>query len=70
MELGDQPVLEGAPDPFYAAFRLGCVGQGEPDAQLLQGPAQLCVVTPASQLLLQAIRLFGGALEDAMPVAV
>ena len=69
-QLRDQAVLEATPDALYAAFRLGGVGQDEPDVQLLQGPTELGGVAPASQLLGKALGLFGRALEDAMPVTV
>ena len=67
---GDQPVLEGAPEPLYPSLSLWGAGQDEIDVQLLQGPAELRGGASASELLGQALRLLGRALEDAVPVAV
>ena len=68
--LRDQAVLEGTPRPLDTPLGLGGVGEDELNAQLLQGSAELGGITPAAQLFLQGLGLFGRVLENAMPVAV
>jgi hypothetical protein len=78
-ELCHQAVLEGAPQPLDAPFGLPGgqtglrrEGKDRSDAQLVKGPAELSglALPPDLSGLLQGFQLLGGALEDAVAVAV
>ena len=62
--------MEGVPGALFPSLSLRCVGHDEADVQLLQCPAELGGVASASKLLVEALGLFGGALEEAVPVVV
>jgi hypothetical protein len=68
-QLGGQPVLQGAPEPFDAAFGLGRAGRDVADGELLEDAAEVGGVLGAQELLLQGpVRVIAD--EDVQAIAI
>ena len=69
-EFDDQAILEGAKEPFYAAFALRR-GRGDPtDPEFLEHPPDLGRGEVAFELLRQALGGPGIAMKDAVPIRI
>ena len=69
-QLRDEAILQGTPESFDAAFRLGRASGNGADAQLDQGPAELRRIFGAGQLFLGSPAIVWIALEDAMSIVI
>ena len=69
VQLGDEPILEGGPEPFDAALRLGRVGGDVADAEIPQDLAELGGMLSSLQLFLETpVGIVADEDAEAIPV--
>jgi hypothetical protein len=69
-QFDDEAILKGAKEAFDPALRLGRMGADPADAEFLECATDLGGLGPALELLGQAERGAGVAVEDPMPIGV
>ena len=69
-QLGDQTILERAPEAFDASLGLRRAGGDRADAQIDQHPTELRRICGTRKLLLERPAIVRIALEDAVPIVI